>query len=461
MVDDSRYRQKVYLDTYLSAAAITKDDAATSASYITAFSDPQYPLKNVLFSPKNVDAIFSIEPFDTEPLIGWDKKAYAYHEQVPITIYTADKTGITALKLENKCAQELRRIFETYPTGSVRYVKRIKHGVKDMGGWNLYHATYLADYTRVQENYTPTYPTITMDSFFVYDGDRIAGSVEGTWSLTKGGSTIDDLSVANSIQNSDILHLHITAFVGDAYVKNGTALAMSSTSYTTIRWRYRTSGSATAKIVIDFSDASTQTVLAETASADWTVGSATITAAKTINYISLYCCDGAGYVDYDFVQICSGTYIFPNVVEMEQSFTVEDAIIPIPGRSGDLTQIMGNKLLEVTMTCDLNHEPWTGSASDTKISWKRPQTNGTKTDYNNIDFFVKLCMDEGALYTQGSHQWEWLDLGYPTIQGKFRLVEVNPSYKASENMIRLKFREFRLGGAQGYESYLHRYSLNL
>jgi hypothetical protein len=156
-----------------------------------------------------------------------------------------------------------------------------------------------------------------------------------------------------------------------------------------------------------------------------------------------------GTVDYEFVQIYKGSFIFPNVVEMEPPMMVEDVQIPIPGRSGDLTQIMGNKLLEVNMTVDTEIEP-----EPTGLSWKR------SGDYNNIDVLLDNCLEGGQTNTQGSRIWEWLDLGNPTIQMKMRLVEVTPSYRGDNGLVRLKFREYRLGGANDVESIIERFSLD-
>jgi len=445
MVDDSRYRTKVYLDTYLSSAAITKNDDTTLASYITAYSDPQYPLKMVLFEPKNVDAIFSIEPPDTQPLIAWDKKAYAYHEQVPITIYTVDKTGINGLKLENKCAQELRRIFEAYPTGSVRFVKRIHHDIKDMGGWNLYTATYLADYTRVQENYTPTYPTYSWGSDWIYDGDRLTGGVEGTWDVTnhKGGST-----VAYSI-GSYGLDINCTAYVGDSYTHNETALAKLTATYPYIRFRYCTTGSATAKITVT-GNTGTQTVLSETSNTSWTVGTATLaagTVGTTINTINLYNCDATGHVYYDFIQLYKGDFIFPNVMEMDWENSTNNPTIDYPGMGGQLTQFLGNKLLDVNMKCDLDHEP-------SALTWKRPQTTTPKSDYNNSDIFLEN-INADSLST-----WEWLDLGDPTIQMKATLERPHVYSLGGKRTIELLFHEYRSRSAFDIETYIERYNLS-
>lgn len=129
MVDDARYRTKVYLDTYLTATNMKKDDAATNARFIVAFGSPEYPLTRVFSSDdKNVDIVFSCDEPISEPLFDTDQEPFGYEEHAPITIMTVDKSGVTGTKVKWKAEAEVRRICEVYsgayPAGSQRSIEK-------------------------------------------------------------------------------------------------------------------------------------------------------------------------------------------------------------------------------------------------------------------------------------------------------------------------------------------------
>jgi hypothetical protein len=151
MVDDARYRTKVFLDhaTHgLQGANMLKDDALTELSFITAYGDPTYPMDRVFYDPKHVDVVFSIFTPDSEPLVDWDGVVYGYRERVPIHIYTVTKQGISGPKARWQAEAELRRIVETYPFGSYRSLQRIRDMDRDMGGWTLFGVEYILTYER-------------------------------------------------------------------------------------------------------------------------------------------------------------------------------------------------------------------------------------------------------------------------------------------------------------------------
>jgi hypothetical protein len=147
-VQDARQRTKTYLDTYLTAGNLLKDDAVTEVSYITAFGDPTYPFEMVFYEPKNCDLVYCIFKPDTAALVDWDGTIYGYNERVPIKVYTVTKQGITGTKLLWQGEAELRRIVETYPLGSYRSLSKIDDSERDMGGWTLYSSEYVLSYER-------------------------------------------------------------------------------------------------------------------------------------------------------------------------------------------------------------------------------------------------------------------------------------------------------------------------
>jgi hypothetical protein len=141
--EDARYRTRVYLNTYLDAPSLTKDDGATLASYVVIYANPNYPLKRE-FIDKTVDLVFCVGTPDSTALpIG-----VGYEENVPITVWCIDKTGITGTKLRWKAEAELRRVTETYPIGSLRTLNRLTDNEKNLGSTVLYSVEYVLRYKR-------------------------------------------------------------------------------------------------------------------------------------------------------------------------------------------------------------------------------------------------------------------------------------------------------------------------
>jgi hypothetical protein len=397
-------------------------------------------------SEKNLNAVFAVGTASSLPEHNFEHVTSSYLETVPITIYANDPEGsMEGTKIRWTCEAELRRVVEANYGGSLgvlRRFKSIKQAVLPQGGWNIYSATYDLEYRRVNPNYAPTYPAFSYGIAFTYQGDHVAGGAEGTWTLSAGsGSTC-----TQTITSDKKLYLNQTVFSADSSTVHGTSLGLSSTVYKRIRIRFKTSGSVAAKVVLGFSSG-TQTVLAETVSTTFTVVDVAITDSKTINTITLYCCDGTGTVSYDFIQIYTGTYIIPVCTKLDPPFTLNDAVSEMPGRSGSSTQGLGSKSIEVSMDIDLDMEP-------VALTWKRPQTVSSKTDANNQDIFME------QLHLSGINQaFTWLDLGNPAMQFKARLVGVQPSY-SKDARLTLLWREFRNGSAT-IESTIERFGLNL
>jgi hypothetical protein len=151
MVDDPRYRTKVFLDTYLVGANMLKDDSATQMAFITTYSDPDYPMDHVFYDPKNRDLVFSIgQPRSTVAhKVDWDGTIKGYLEAMPVTVQTVKKPGMEGNKALWTAEAELRRIVETNPSGSYRSIRRVGNPqTVDMGGWFLFQQTYVITYER-------------------------------------------------------------------------------------------------------------------------------------------------------------------------------------------------------------------------------------------------------------------------------------------------------------------------
>jgi hypothetical protein len=170
-----QYLNKRVLDTYLSASNLKKDGGA-SASYITEFANPDYPLIKV-FQTKAVDLIFSIGRGTSEPLMTRDKKPYAWKETVTILLNTINKSGITGANLLEQAEQEVRRIYESNPTATGYTVRRIQAGketTQNFASTILYGLELTITYYRLDTNYTATYPKLSFNNGVIFDGDDLS-----------------------------------------------------------------------------------------------------------------------------------------------------------------------------------------------------------------------------------------------------------------------------------------------
>jgi len=147
MVYDARDRTKVYLDTYLDNANLTKDDDTTQISFIVAYADPNYPLLRV-FNDKAIDLVFCVGNPESQAVLDSDHYPIGYEENVPITVWCIDKASITGTKLRWKAEAELRRICETYPLGSVRSLERLRDNDANLGSTILYSREFNMKYVR-------------------------------------------------------------------------------------------------------------------------------------------------------------------------------------------------------------------------------------------------------------------------------------------------------------------------
>jgi hypothetical protein len=392
MSTDARYRTKLWIETYDTPADITKDDDTTQATIINQYEKPPYPLKRVFFSPKNVDGIRTILKPTSTLLPDWKREGYAYKETVPINLSCVTKQGITGDKLIWKMESDLRTTFETYPLGSVRLLDRASPSDNDKSLLKLHSVNYLLDYKRAVTDYTSDV-ALSHGNGWQYDGDRLSGGAEGTWTLTDGGNTTQSVTLYPGR-----LALVITVpYVADSHTSNGTNLSLSSSTYTKIRFRYKTLYDTTAKVIIEFNDATTQTVLAETSSSTYTAVTATITSGKTIDHIHLYACDGAGGVFYDFIQIYADDFTFPNAVDIRFNPSSRNVNLGIPSAIGIGLQNLGADPATVELDCDLDVQ-YDEDAGDAGC-WKR----SGDTDAGEVFLDV--------LHNQSSFPWNWLVWG--------------------------------------------------
>jgi hypothetical protein len=312
-----------------------------------------------------------------------------------------------------------------------------------MGTWKLHTVRYNLEYKRPVDDYTSDC-TLSYGTGWNYDGDRVDNGAEGQWG--DGATTVDSDGGSTVTQNINTnpgaLTFNLTVFVGDAYSENATNLGLSTSVYTKIRFRYKTTGSAKAKIVVGDGAAYSQTVLAETASTTWAVGTVTLTAAKTLDHVALYICDGVGTVLYDFVQVYTKDFTFPNVVNLNFKQPSSNPEIGIPSRVPWISQNLGAPRAPITLLCDLDMQT-DEDAGDTGC-WKR--TGDT---------------DAGEAFLDVAHEqsdatpWEWLVFGNKSC--KVTLDEPDFDY-VKDNMLRLTFHEDSNMDTSG-DSYAERWNI--
>lgn len=140
-LQDARSRIKVYLETYLSPSMITNDDGSP-VTFAVIYANPNYPIQLEFLT---VALLFCIDTPDSVAL----PVGVGYIENVPITIWCIDKTGITGTKLRWKAEAELRRVVEEHPAGWSLYTwQRLSDNEQNLGSTILYSVEYVLRYKR-------------------------------------------------------------------------------------------------------------------------------------------------------------------------------------------------------------------------------------------------------------------------------------------------------------------------
>jgi len=188
---------------------------------------------------------------------------------------------------------------------------------------------------------------------------------------TDWGETEDGNTGSTVVDEGDYFKIVITASAGNKvyHWHNGTDIDIAAATYKKILFRYKTSDtSIKAKILLEFDDATNQTVLAETSSVTWATGSATPTTGKTIDHVHLYANQATGTVWYDFVLICEDVFTFPYVSRDGKSGGISLSVknryanLKPPKRVGDIHQYLGMDAPQIVLTGDM----------DTQTGWTAP-----------------------------------------------------------------------------------------
>lgn len=147
MVSDARYTTKTWITTYWVSTNVTEDDGETNATIVCMYAYPDYPLTRE-FIDNSIDGLILVHEPNSTPLKGHDQYVTHYRENVDIEIATINKTGITSVFLLQKMKAELRRIFETYPFGSLRLPTSEKPTTTRIGGTTIDSFICTLSYTR-------------------------------------------------------------------------------------------------------------------------------------------------------------------------------------------------------------------------------------------------------------------------------------------------------------------------
>lgn len=154
MVEDSRYRTKDYLDTYIDEDNLTYDDDSTLADYAVMYAYPPYPfIMEFIRDERNPtitlnELLFMVNKPQVVALYNLDRTIYGYEESIPIHVYAVDKPSLTAEKILWKAEAELRRVLETYPYGSVRKLSETRPSRIEFGAFLLDGFTLTLSYVR-------------------------------------------------------------------------------------------------------------------------------------------------------------------------------------------------------------------------------------------------------------------------------------------------------------------------
>lgn len=251
----------------------------------------------------------------------------------------------------------------------------------------------------------------------------------------------------------------------EGFNNDRTALGIITTLYPELRFRYKTAGTAKARIVAVFNgynyanDEATniaaelaQLILTDTASTTMTCATVTLTAAKTLDHLRLYCNNDDDHVYYDFALVYDGDFTFPNGaygVRGTDSDRNDNILLGIPVRLTDIHQNLGSGNFEYNVGCDLKLGFWTKDGL---------AVYPTGTDYVQGQVFYDIR------HNSKDEPWQWLD----TEREQMKVVLQPFTFARSAlgdtltDRLDLQFKEYRLSNAgNSLESYITRWGLDL
>lgn len=267
-------------------------------------------------------------------------------------------------------------------------------------------------------------PTLTYEHGQLYDCESLTGWVE-----QEDGNTGE-----TTVVNDDWFKLDISGSEGNKryWVYGPLGLSLSSNSYPKAVFRYKTSDSsikAQIKLVFTVGE---QTILDETSSLNWAVGTADITPDKTIDHVRLYANQATGIVYYDFALICQGIFTFPFVRPGGVRLNIPDAYLStvIPNRVGDIKEYVGEESPTIEVTGEI----------DTNTNW------GTATVLGHPLYRAVLRRNLDA--------WQWFTsdlIDCKVVPSEFDLMQ--DSEREALRVYSLTLKQFERSGGSNYTWY--------
>ena len=267
-----------------------------------------------------------------------------------------------------------------------------------------------------------TNPTITYGHGFLTDCDTTTD-----WTRTDSGTTS-----TFTITNQTYFKIDVTVAAAPKIVVVANDINIDRSvgtagTYKKLLYRYKCVGAIKAKIVaeMDGGAGTQETVLAETNSTAWTLGSyAFTTASDTLDHIFFYANGDVGTVYYDFALVHVGVFTFPNAEDIDELFADDLVREPYAGRVGRAPQTVGADDTKIVIVCDLDIGTWT-------------RTGDTKAGQVFRDIVHNAAVDE---------VWQWLTTGHNDSM-KVRLESAQFLYSNSRHLLTLTFYEHLLGTA--------------
>ena len=163
---DSRYRHKLYFETYVNNNNVELDDGITNASIVYMFAGADYPLLLELLPGGNdVDVAVTIhDPVETARTTH-NHYPYGFDGTIEIELWSMNKAGLTAVNLLNQMEEEIKHVITDHATGilgqTIRGIERVEDGGERVGDYTLYSRKIVLKYTRSNDDYVATVPSIT------------------------------------------------------------------------------------------------------------------------------------------------------------------------------------------------------------------------------------------------------------------------------------------------------------
>jgi hypothetical protein len=148
---DPRNRIKAWIDAHISYGV---------CDYQTMFAGIDYP-HELEFIDNGLEITSFIDVQQGAAEYTHDHYPYKFNETVTITNTAKDTATLTATNILESFEQAIRDVATDYPLGSIRRIRSSQPDRLNIGGMWLWQNTMTIEYTRWNDDYTPSYPRIT------------------------------------------------------------------------------------------------------------------------------------------------------------------------------------------------------------------------------------------------------------------------------------------------------------